>query len=87
MSKPSRYAPYWEILLSTGKLVIQVPTPVVASIKRAIVKRKYHHHLRTGIKHNDLSIVASAAVDTKGNFKMGYTRLTFTLIKVKLEDI
>lgn len=87
MGKPSRYAPYWDILLRDGTLVIQVPTPVVASIKRAIIKRKHQHRLRTGVRNNDLTITAAAALDNHGNFKLGYTRLTFIMIKVNIGDI
>ena len=83
----SQYERYWLKLLNEEKLVIQVPTHLVASIKKAIIKRKYEHRLRNGKQFNNLVCSLSPAVDSTGKLIPDRTRITFVMPNIRLKDI
>lgn len=87
MSTVSQYEKYWLLLLKDGKLTIQVPTRLVAGIKKALIARKYNHRLRTGIRFNKLSCVVTEAKDAKGLLLTGKSQLDFHLHNLTMADI
>jgi hypothetical protein len=87
MAQVSQYEKYWLMLLADGKLTIQVPTAMVASIKKAIIKRKYEHRLRTDIRFNFLKCKLEPAKDASGRLIAGKTQLTFLMHNLTEKDI
>lgn len=83
----SQYQKYWLKLLDEGSLVIQVPTSLVATIKKAIIVRKYRHHQVTGELYSPLKIVAAFAFDARGEQVIGKVQLTFKMHNLRLKDI
>ena len=83
----SQYEKYWQLLLTDGNLTIHVPTSMVASIKKAIIKRKYEHRLRTNIRFNPLTITISEAEDAKSRKIAGKTQLKFHMHNLTAKDI
>ena len=87
MSTVSQYEKYWLMLLTDGKLTIQVPTRLVAGIKKALIARKYNHRMRTGIRFNNLNCIITEAKDARGQLLTGKSQLEFHLHNLMMEDI
>jgi hypothetical protein len=83
----SQYEKFWLMLLADGKLKVHVPTSMVASIKKAIIKRKYEHRMRTGIRFNPLKIAISSAIDKQGRKIPDKTQLEFFMHNLTEKDI
>lgn len=87
MSKESQYEKYWLLLLTDGKLTIQIPTSLVITIKKAIIVRKYAHRMRSGIKFNKLRCLLEPAKDATGKLLPLKTQVTFFLHNLTEKDI
>lgn len=90
MSTPSRYEPYWQLLLKNGLLIIQVPAKpekIAGGIVQAMIKRKNLHRTRTGIVFNRLITKREVAKDSAGNIITDKVQITFKLFNLTTEDI
>ena len=87
MQSVSQYEKYWLKLLAEGILIVQVPTPLVASIKKAIVARKYRYHQIHGRTFSPLKAATEAATRPDGTVIVDRTRITFTMHNLQLKDI
>lgn len=83
----SQYEKYWLLLLRDGKLVIHVPTSLVASIKKAMIKRKHEHRLRTNTVFNKLKVTVEPAKTKLDKVIPNKSQLTFHLHNLQLKDI
>lgn len=89
-SHVSQYEPYWKILLEDGILVIQVPAKperIAVGIKKALIKRKYNHRLRSGIVFNPVKVLVEEARDSKGKLLPDKVQLTFKMHNLRMKDI
>mgnify|MGYP001594853631 CR=1 FL=1 len=87
MAIQSQYERYWLLLLKDGRLTVQVPTDLVATIKKAIIRRKSNHRWRTGVIFNSMKIVVEEAKTVDGKVLAGKTKLSFHMHNLQTKDI